>query len=351
MGRGKGHRSLKLIDACTEILEEIQPATVRAVCYRLFTMGLIDSMSKNETNRVGRQLVDAREAGTIPWSWIVDETRAVESVSTWADPEKFADDVTRAYRRDKWAAQPVRIEVWSEKGTVRGMLAPVLGTYEVPFRVMHGFASATVIQEIARESLTSARPLVALYVGDWDPSGLYMSAVDLPFRVREYRWLLGAKDADAARALSSAFRNLRADRDSDPSMVLSYLDQRVGDAPPPPQIMRVALTEADVAALGGEVSFPLETKGDDPRHDWYLDSGHARAATGDECDDEAEARCWELDALSPVILRERVEAAIVARLDRVAWDRYVEAEQIERESITRIVRKFGELAAMPGGAR
>ncbi len=97
MGRGKSRRSLELIDACTEILEEIQPATVRAVCYRLFTMGLIDSMSKNETNRVGRQLVDAREAGTIPWDWIVDETRGVEAAPTWADPERFADAVTRTW--------------------------------------------------------------------------------------------------------------------------------------------------------------------------------------------------------------------------------------------------------------
>lgn len=102
MGRGKSRRSLELIEASIEILREIQPATVRAVCYRLFTMGFIDCMSKNETNRVGRQLTDAREAGTIPWAWIVDETRAVEGVSTWADPGRFAEAVTRSYRRNKW---------------------------------------------------------------------------------------------------------------------------------------------------------------------------------------------------------------------------------------------------------
>jgi len=36
MGRGKSAKSLALIDACYEILQEIQPATVRAVCYQLF---------------------------------------------------------------------------------------------------------------------------------------------------------------------------------------------------------------------------------------------------------------------------------------------------------------------------
>src|SRR2546425_6084399 len=100
MGRGKSRRSLELIEASIEILREIQPATVRAVCYRLFTLGFIDSMARNETSRVYRQLIDARESGAIPWEWIVDETRRVEVEPTWADPAAFARSVTRSYRRN-----------------------------------------------------------------------------------------------------------------------------------------------------------------------------------------------------------------------------------------------------------
>ena len=37
--------------------------------------------------------------------------------------------------------------VWSEKGTVRGVLQPVLDDYAVGFRVMHGFSSATTVIE------------------------------------------------------------------------------------------------------------------------------------------------------------------------------------------------------------
>lgn len=84
MGRGKAQRSLELIEASREILRQIQPATVRAICYQLFTRGLISSMDKNSTNRVSRQLVSARETGVIPWEWIVDENRDVEICSTWA---------------------------------------------------------------------------------------------------------------------------------------------------------------------------------------------------------------------------------------------------------------------------
>jgi hypothetical protein len=296
MGRGLGRRSIELIDACHEILDEIQPATVRAVCYRLFTLKLIADMSRAETNRVSRTLTTARERGLIPWEWIVDETRSVESLPTWENPKEFADAVTRSYRRNKWAAQPCRVEVWSEKGTVRGTLAPVLNAYEVPFRVMHGYASATAMHDVACESLSSPQqPLLVFYVGDYDPSGLHMSEIDLPARLTEYRALeLGDGDHDA-----------------------------------PPMILRVALTADDVPGLP---SFAAATKRGDPRWRWYVKT-YGR-------------RCWELDALSPVVLRERVEAAIVSNLDRAAWDRYVTAETAERESIERSIRSWNRLARL-----
>ena len=74
--------------------------------------------------RVYRLLKEAREQGIIPWDWIVDETRAIERVSTWADPADYARCVAQSYRRDFWDQQPHRVQVWSEKGTVRGVLRP-----------------------------------------------------------------------------------------------------------------------------------------------------------------------------------------------------------------------------------
>jgi hypothetical protein len=94
--------------------------------------------------------------------------------------------VQLSYRRNRWAQQPRQIEVWSEKGTVRGTLAPVLDKYGVTFRVLHGYSSATTVNEIAEESQDYDEPLLTLYVGDWDPSGLHMSEVDLPRRLSEY---------------------------------------------------------------------------------------------------------------------------------------------------------------------
>ena len=168
-----GQRSLDLIEAMHTIIAAAQPITGRGVGYKLFTAGLIPSMARSEMQRVYRLLKEARERAIILWEWIVDESHKLERVSSSDDPEEYARAVIQSYRRDYWNQQPVRVEVWSEKGTIRGVLSPVLDEYGVGFRVMHGFGSATEVYNIAQND--DGRPLIALYVGDWDPSGLFMS--------------------------------------------------------------------------------------------------------------------------------------------------------------------------------
>ena len=122
---------------------------------------------------VYRLLKQAREEAEIPWEWIVDETRELEQVASWDNPADFVHCVARSYRRDFWQQQPKRVEVWSEKGTIRGVLQPVLDEYGVGFRVMHGFGSATIINEVAQND--DSHQLTILYIGDFDPSGIWMS--------------------------------------------------------------------------------------------------------------------------------------------------------------------------------
>ena len=183
-GRGKSKASLQLIDAAIRILEEIQPASVRAVCYRLFVEKLIPNMSKGSTDKVSKQLVYARENGLLPWAWVVDETREAERISTWDNPEEIIAAAVNGYRKDYWTMQPNWVEVWSEKGTIRGTLAPVLRKYGVTFRVMHGYGSATALHGIATETADNDKALTVLYVGDWDPSGMQMSEIDIPGRLQ-----------------------------------------------------------------------------------------------------------------------------------------------------------------------
>lgn len=277
--RGKSARSLALIDAARTILQEIQPASIRAVCYRLFVLKLIPSMARASTSRVSRQLTYAREQGLLPWDWVVDETREPERVQAFENPTAYVEVVKTAYRRDRWADQPRAVEVWSEKGTIRGTLAPVLHAYGITFRVMHGFASSTTVHQIAQETRRATKPLTVFYVGDWDPSGLHMSAEDLPSRLARYGGQV--------------------------------------------HLVRTALVEGDLADLP---SFSADTKRADPRYRWFR---HQHGAT-----------CWELDALNPVVLRDRIERAIVDLLDREAWERAAIAERAECESLETVLQAW-----------
>lgn len=274
-GRGKAQKTLALIDASIRILREIKPATIRAVCYRLFVEGFIPSMAKVNTDAVSRHLVWAREQGQLPWAWVVDETREAERINSWSNPDAIITDAVKQYRKDYSQMQPQRIEVWSEKGTIRGTLASVLDEYGITFRVMHGYGSATALYGIAQETAGNPKPLTVLYVGDWDPSGMQMSEVDLPDRLRRYE---GAAT-----------------------------------------IKRVALDAADVAPDTDLPSFEAETKSKDPRFRWFVEH-YGR-------------QCWEVDALSPVVLRQRVEAEILALLDIDAWNHCIDVERAERESM------------------
>jgi hypothetical protein len=278
-GRGKAQRSLDLIEAMYTAAEAAQPITGRGIGYKLFTGGLIPSMARSEMARVYRLLKEAREEGTIPWEWIVDEGRAIERVSTWSDPEAYARTVARSYRRDFWDQQPVRLLVVSEKGTVRGLLKPVLDSYAVGFLPVHGFSSATTVYDIAQDD--DGRPLIILYVGDFDPSGMFMSEEDLPNRLAKY-------DGDHV------------------------------------ELRRIALTREHVTDLP---SFPATDKRKDPRYKWFS-STYGR-------------RCWELDAMDPNDLRDCVEQAIEDLIEPVAWERCEIINEAEQESLKTIIAKWG----------
>jgi hypothetical protein len=285
--RGLNQSTLKLIEAMKKIAEESHPITGRGIGYKLFAAGQIGSMSVNEMNAVYRALKIARERGHIPWDWIIDETRELELIRTWRNPSQCADGFF--YRRNLWQTQPHTVEVWSEKGTVRGVLWPVLSRLGVGFRVMHGFSSATTVWDASNRG-NDDRPLVALYIGDWDPSGLCMSERDLPQRIREYG----------------------------------------GDHI---ELKRIALTADQTEPLP---SFSVETKRRDPRYKWFKQNH------GD--------RCWELDAMDPRQLRSVVETEIEALIDQELWDQQEAHQEREKRSIEALLRWWANIESLRGAA-
>jgi hypothetical protein len=262
------------------ILAAIQPTTVRGVAYQLFTRGLIENMGTACVRNVSRMIVIARESGIIPWEWIVDDTRREMYFQKWNGLEDFGEHVVSQYRSNFRQYQDSWIKIFSEKGTIIGIVQPVLAEFAVNYKILHGFGSATSLHDVAAESLTGDRYLEILYIGDFDPSGMHMSEVDLPERINRYG---GAAE-----------------------------------------ITRIALTRADCDGLP---SFDAETKRHDPRHAWF------KRTHGN--------RCWELDAMNPNDLRERLRNEIVQRIDVDAWNHCQEIEEAERESLNRYVSEWG----------
>ena len=158
-GRGMAQRSLDLIEAMREIAEPRSRSPAAASATSCSRASSSHRWRDSEMQRVYRLLKEARERGIIPWEWIVDETRSIERVSTWDDPADYARTVAQSYRRDFWNQQPHRVEVWSEKGTVRGVLAPVLDHYAVGFLpVQRILSSATKVHDVAEDD--DGRPLI-----------------------------------------------------------------------------------------------------------------------------------------------------------------------------------------------
>jgi hypothetical protein len=143
---------------------------------------------------------------------------------------------------------------------------------------MHGFSGATTVHDVAEDD--DGREVIALYVGDFDPSGLFMSEVDLPNRLDKY-------GGDHIR------------------------------------VERIALTRDQVSDLP---SFPVTDKKKDPRYEWFRDNH------GD--------RCWELDAMDPNDLRDCVGAAIRSLIEPTAWRRCEVVNRAEQESLKSILKNW-----------
>ena len=103
MPRGKTQRSVDLIAACYDILQEIHPATVRAVCYQLFIRGQrIPSMEVRHTKRVSAQLVDAREAGVDLVLLGLADLRGTQGPTLTQQTWSVALDVARILLENYW---------------------------------------------------------------------------------------------------------------------------------------------------------------------------------------------------------------------------------------------------------
>jgi len=173
------HRTPAEMQACraaiVDVLQLENPMTLRAVFYRLVSRAIIPKL-ESEYGKLSRMLCQLREAGDVPWEWVVDNTRRIDVPQTWRDTGHALESAAMYYALDPWLDQPERVYVMCEKDAIANVLASVTYEYIVPLAVVRGFSSHTFLHDIAERIAVGNKPTHVLYFGDHDPSGLAVSA-------------------------------------------------------------------------------------------------------------------------------------------------------------------------------
>lgn len=253
--------------------------TLRQLWYQFVGRGLLDLLgfkvdASGSTNNTGNYkrlasiVNDARLAGLIDWDHITDRTRNLHQLGHWDGPNEIVAAVAEQFRGHKWADQPYRVEIWSEKEALAGVFERVGDELDVPCFACRGYVSQSEMWSAAmrlkRYKQQGQTPII-LHFGDHDPSGIDMTR-DIVDRLQMFMGGLAVRR-------------------------LALNMSQIEEFSPPPNPAKIT----------------------DSRSGSYI------AEYGNES--------WELDALDPTTLAGLVRDAIMDLRDEDLW-----AEAVEREN-------------------
>lgn len=262
--------------------------TLRQVYYQFVSRGLIPNTEKSY-KRLGNIISDARRAGRIDWSSIIDRTRNLKKESSWDTPQDILESARDSYHRDLWETQDVRVEVWIEKDALVGVIQGICKEMDLPYFSCRGYVSDSEMwsggQRIARNDSKGQRTIV-LHLGDHDPSGIDMTR-DITDRLELF----------SGRTHGDEF-----------------------------EVRRIALSMEQIEELGPP---PNPAKVTDSRYQSYSEQ------YGEES--------WELDALEPQYIIDLIKTEVEQLRDEEKWAEAVEEQEQERERIADVIERWNEL--------
>ena len=172
----------KIIQIADQIVTAYQAQgfdlTLRQLYYQFVAKDLWANSEKNY-NRLKTIVNDARLAGLLDWTAIVDRTRNLMSYRHFSDPAAGIEMAAAGYREDVWKTQPHRVEVWFEKDALAGVLEACCPRLAVPYFSCRGYTSQSEMwgaaQRIIKRRQVSGQRTIILHLGDHDPSGIDMT--------------------------------------------------------------------------------------------------------------------------------------------------------------------------------
>ena len=285
-------KSLDIIERAEAIMDEYTgqgfDLTLRQLYYQFVARGLLENSQKSY-KRLGSIINDARLAGMLSWTTIVDRTRSLKGLAHWNSPASIIESSAYSYREQKWSDQPVRIEAWIEKDALIGVISGVCNELEIDFFSCRGYTSQSEIWKAARRFKRyndRGQRVIVLHLGDHDPSG-----IDMTRDIRDRLAMFGA-DVEVRRiALTHA-------------QVLHY-------APPPNPAKLTDSRAADYVAQYGYES-------------------------------------WELDALEPDVMSNLIRDEVLDERDEDLWEAALDHERGQKAVLSQCAERWEEVVRYLG---
>jgi len=281
--------SLAVIAQANVIIDEFAAMgftlTLRQLYYQFVSRDWIAN-KQSEYKRLGSIINDGRLAGLIDWNAIEDRGRNLQSSASWESPSEIIGACAHQFRYNLWEDQRHYVEVWVEKEALIGVIAVPCNTWRVPHFACKGYTSQSEMWDAGynrlRRQTRNGKQITILHLGDHDPSGIDMT------------------------------------RD-----ITERLTLFVGR---PVEVIRLALNMEQVERYQPP---PNPAKTTDSRFDGYA------TEYGEDS--------WELDALSPNVIAELIEAEIEERLERELWNESRAREDRAKEHLRRIAQRYSDV--------
>lgn len=329
-------RSIDTIVQAINIAEEYAAdgydLTLRQLYYQFVARGLIAN-KQSEYKRLGSIINDARLAGLMDWSHVVDRTRNLRANPHWGDPAEIVDAIAAQFRLDLWRDQPNYVEVWVEKEALAGVVERTASGLDVPWFACRGYVSQSELWRAARRigaRIRAGQPATVLHLGDHDPSGIDMTRDNLD---RLYLFVI----MDHAHAAADAGLFVWEDPPAEEELAFALVDEfglaDVHDLSP--RVNRIALNYDQVLEHDPP---PNPTKLTDSRAGAYL------AEHGPDS--------WELDALPPDVLAGLITDHVEELRDFDTWIAGMEAQDSHRGLLREVSDRWPDVVAYlrPEGA-
>jgi hypothetical protein len=324
-----------IVNSIVEIAEEYDDAgdnlTLRQLYYQLVARDIIPNHDK-VYKKISSIKDDVVYAGLVDWDIFEDRGRKPVNAYYEEDVSDALQRTLNSYVLHHQKGQPIHIEVWTEKDAISGILRKVTLPYTISLVINKGYNSSTAMYEAYNrfcQKIEEGKKVSILYFGDHDPSGLDM--------IRDIRDRLMFMFVNGERRHQVGIRNRKEDwqnqmleeglpehleedeslwdleADSKFDWVTAFFKEHF-------EIIQVGLTMEQIRRYNPPHN---PAKITDPRAKDYIEQFGQVS--------------WEVDALSPQVMRDIVDEAIKTKMDYAIYESVLEKESQDREKLRTII--------------